>query len=242
VDARWWQDEQLWRDIGPFLFGPDAMATAEEVVDDLLEHVEDLDRGARILDVGCGPGRLLVPLARRGFHVVGVDVCEQYRRQCRQRAAAAQVAADVRAGAVPDLPLSPGERFDLVLDVFAVIGYPEDAVEDILAVKAMYEALAKGGKLLLRTRNPAASYGSFKRRSGTAMCIEERSFDRDSSIMHTKWTIIRGGRTRVHRSALRVYSSPALVDLLGFCGLTGVHSFESPGEEHITVVGTRPAA
>ncbi|WP_236542235.1 class I SAM-dependent methyltransferase [Spiractinospora alimapuensis] len=33
-----------------------------------------LPRGARVLDAGCGTGRIAVELANRGHHVVGVDV------------------------------------------------------------------------------------------------------------------------------------------------------------------------
>ena len=37
-----------------------------------------LGAGARILDVGCGPGRHALEFARRGFDVVGVDISERF--------------------------------------------------------------------------------------------------------------------------------------------------------------------
>jgi SAM-dependent methyltransferase len=50
--------------------------TVQEV--DFLVEVLGLDEGARILDVGCGPGRHAHELARRGFEVVGVDVARTF--------------------------------------------------------------------------------------------------------------------------------------------------------------------
>ncbi len=44
--------------------------------------------GARILDVGCGPGRHCLELARRGFEVVGVDISETFIDLARDAAAA----------------------------------------------------------------------------------------------------------------------------------------------------------
>ena len=46
-------------------------------VDELLRRVP-LDPGARILDVGCGPGRHAHELGRRGFVVHGVDISQTF--------------------------------------------------------------------------------------------------------------------------------------------------------------------
>ena len=46
-----------------------------------------LDPGMRVLDVGCGPGRHSLSLARRGFEVLGVDHSEGFVRLARDAAA-----------------------------------------------------------------------------------------------------------------------------------------------------------
>jgi SAM-dependent methyltransferase len=50
--------------------------TDQEV--DFLVDALGLTPGARILDVGCGPGRHALALGRRGFEVVGVDISERF--------------------------------------------------------------------------------------------------------------------------------------------------------------------
>ncbi len=52
------------------------MGTAQEVA--FLLDVLDLAPGARVLDVGCGPGRHARTLAERGLEVVGVDIAQAF--------------------------------------------------------------------------------------------------------------------------------------------------------------------
>lgn len=236
----WWQDESLWRDLGPFLFPQAMLSRADETTDELLDQL-DLAPGARILDVGCGVGRILVPLVQRGFRAVGVDTCARYRQEARQRAQAAGVEIDIRSRSVFDLGLAEGERFDAVLDVFAVIGYADNPVNDILAVEQLRDALAPGGKLLVQTRNPATATGNLHHRSAEGQCLEQRSFDRNTQLMTTRWQVTSRGRQRVYKSQVRVYSAQDLRELFELCGLADIETIDVPSEETVTVIGTRPA-
>ena len=55
----------------------------DQEVDFLVERL-GLAPGARILDVGCGPGRHAHALGRRGFEVVGVDISERFVALARE--------------------------------------------------------------------------------------------------------------------------------------------------------------
>lgn len=52
------------------------MGTAQEVA--FLREVLGLEPGMRVLDVGCGPGRHAVALAKAGIGVVAVDISERF--------------------------------------------------------------------------------------------------------------------------------------------------------------------
>ena len=56
--------------------------TDQEV--DFLVDCLGLAPGARILDVGCGPGRHAHEFGRRGFEVVGVDISERFVALARE--------------------------------------------------------------------------------------------------------------------------------------------------------------
>jgi len=58
----------------------------EQEVDFLVDALA-LESGMRVLDVGCGPGRHALALARRGVDVVGVDHSPEFIRLARDAAA-----------------------------------------------------------------------------------------------------------------------------------------------------------
>ena len=58
--------------------------TADEV--DHVLAATGLEAGARVLDVGCGPGRHSLELAARGFDVVGVDISRRFVELARAAA------------------------------------------------------------------------------------------------------------------------------------------------------------
>jgi cyclopropane fatty-acyl-phospholipid synthase-like methyltransferase len=47
---------------------------------DYLIEVMGVEKGADILDVPCGFGRLTIPLARKGFNLTSIDISEQFLR------------------------------------------------------------------------------------------------------------------------------------------------------------------
>ncbi|MEJ1970664.1 MAG: class I SAM-dependent methyltransferase [Rhizomicrobium sp.] len=73
----------------------------------LIARVADfagLKPGDAVMDLGCGPGLLAVPLARLGMAVTAVDPEPDMIEACRQAAAEAGVAVDARLGSSFDLP------------------------------------------------------------------------------------------------------------------------------------------
>jgi SAM-dependent methyltransferase len=69
---------------------------------DFIEQEIQQDRTVPVLDIGCGTGRHAIELARRGYHVTGVDLSPSQLERARAKAAAAGVRvafqkADARA-------------------------------------------------------------------------------------------------------------------------------------------------
>jgi ubiquinone/menaquinone biosynthesis C-methylase UbiE len=82
------------------------------LVEDLVAHAK-LDRGSRVLEVGCGTANHLAAVKRAtGAHCVGVDASEGMLDQ----AAGHDVELDLRVGRAEELPVPDG-GFDLVFSV-----------------------------------------------------------------------------------------------------------------------------
>ncbi|MBI3855910.1 MAG: methyltransferase domain-containing protein [Planctomycetes bacterium] len=115
---------------------------APEAADRVLEAAGPL-RGLRVLDAGCGSGRLCRRLADRGAIVSGVDVCGNLLRRSRDLVPEAELLqADVRT-----LPFGEG-RFDLATSLL-VLHYLEDPER---ALQEIARVLRPRGRLLVCDR------------------------------------------------------------------------------------------
>jgi ubiquinone/menaquinone biosynthesis C-methylase UbiE len=107
-----------------------------------------LPRGARILEVGCGRGVALVPLAEiaEPRELAGLDVDPALLAEARKRVWRRGVTAELVHGDVRALPF-PDDAFDIVVDFGTCwhIADPERALREIARV------LAPGGRFVHET-------------------------------------------------------------------------------------------
>ncbi len=111
--------------------------------------VEGLHPEAAILDVGCGSGRHLVHLARRGFkNLSGIDLSDFGIRNLRQHLPQARtMVADATR-----LPFT-SDSFDLVVMVGIVYEIP-DPRHHLEVWREIHRVLKPGGKLLFVNNSP----------------------------------------------------------------------------------------
>jgi SAM-dependent methyltransferase len=111
----------------------------------------DLDRAAPILEIGCGAGRLLAYLERRGFsHAAGIDISAEQVELARRRGVQAEVgdvfeALEGRAATAAAI---------VAVDVFEHFS----RAELVRLVPLLYAALRPGGRLLVQTANGAGLF------------------------------------------------------------------------------------
>ena len=128
--------------------------TDQEV--DFLVGCLGLGPGARILDVGCGPGRHAHALGRRGFEVVGVDISERFVALAREATPAGAAVTFQRADA---RVLAFDGEFDAVISLcqgaFGLSAGGPVGSESLLldpdraVLEGMARALRPGGRLAL---------------------------------------------------------------------------------------------
>ncbi len=113
----------------------------------LIQLLRILPEAARVLDVGCGTGRIALPLALNGFSVTGIDASAPMLSQLQQKADLLECALEALPTPVQDFQADA--PFDAALCLFTVISYLTDDAALTAAFRAMASALKPGGVLLL---------------------------------------------------------------------------------------------
>ena len=112
----------------------------------LLRYREELS--GRVLDAGCGAGRVLGYLLTLGDDVHGIDIAPRMVEYCR----AAFPGADVRLGDVGALAECVDGHFDVVLATNNLIDVFDDA-ERRRVLAGLRDVLAPGGLLIFSSHN-----------------------------------------------------------------------------------------
>ena len=126
----------------------------ESVLPEYLRQVlTEVDRSARILDVGCGYGHIMFALENEGFNdVSGVDVSEQAVEYCKSQGLDVQH-VDVMAW-------KPAEKYDFIVMSHVLEHLPKDDIVPILS-KIRQDILSVQGKLCLMVPNAQSNTGCY---------------------------------------------------------------------------------
>lgn len=126
----------------------------DEFVDDIefLQELTQLGDGP-ILEMGCGTGRVMVPLAQAGRTVVGVDASEAMLAVARNRSE--NLPLTIVNGDMTNLHGVPGGPFGLVIASLNSIMHLTDQPSQRSAIQSAFNVLQDNGRLIIDTLNPS---------------------------------------------------------------------------------------
>ena len=106
-----------------------------------------------LIDLGCGTGRLLVPMVQRGYRVLGVDLSAPMLRVAGSKAAHAGVRVERIQANLVDLGCFEDARFDFATCLFSTLGMVGGAGARCRVVEHVYRLLRPGGVFVLHVHN-----------------------------------------------------------------------------------------
>lgn len=134
--------------LGSAYLGFDFSRGTEQEVD-FLYNALSLTPGARLLDVGTGPGRHAVEFAKRGVQVVGVDVSSKFLGLARERAS--EAGAPVSFFEMDALALPFEDEFDVAISICE--GAFGLGLDDLKILRGVAAALKPGGHAAVAAPN-----------------------------------------------------------------------------------------
>jgi SAM-dependent methyltransferase len=126
------------------------------VVEDISFYVEEaLASGGPVVELGVGTGRIAIPTAAAGVHVIGVDSSAGMLEVCAEQARQAGVSErlDLRLGDLRRPPVD--ERVPLVTCPFRAYLHLSSDEERLEALEAARELLRAGGRLVFDVFRPS---------------------------------------------------------------------------------------
>jgi SAM-dependent methyltransferase len=172
--------------------------------------IDDLDfwlelageHGGPILELGCGTGRVLLPLARRGYSVTGVDNSPEMLARLDAKLAAAQKMQAGRPAAPTVIQADLAEfsaagPFQLALMPFSTFMHLLTPQAQAAALANIRRHLAPGAPLVLDMINPADAYAAheqgvtlertFADGGRTVQVFSSLALDRAGQLGHITW-------------------------------------------------------
>jgi SAM-dependent methyltransferase len=190
--------------------------------------------GGPILELGCGTGRVALPLARHGSRIVGIDRSESMLTRARLRAQRMKLQSRVQLirGDIRHLPF-PQNSFGLVMAPYGILQSLLD--EELLAatLKDVKRVLTRGGRFGLELVADLPAWDEYANRTTLRAdrgphgkpikLIETVKQDRRNHITRFEQEFVEGrGRNATRKKfklAFRTLSVPQMVERLEKAGL-----------------------
>ena len=243
ADRAWYED----------YFGPDYLLidihenTALEV--EFLYEILKLESGGLLLDVGCGYGRHLIPLVKRGVHVVGCDISRFMLQETLRRIE--KKAIDYHGGSnffkkllrngtelvcCDNRALPFHKVFDCACNMFNSFGYFKKERDNCRMLTAIAGALKPGGLFLidLVNRDFVLRFNSRKDwfEHDGAFILENKWFNPVLNRSEIDVTVVDKSGKRDYHHSIRLYSYTELEMLLEAAGFMVRAVFGGFGEEN----------
>jgi SAM-dependent methyltransferase len=222
----WYDDDNFWYHLEPFLFDQKKWDGIREEVDQLCELLQ-IERQLKILDLCCGPGRHTLEFARRGHQVTGVDRTKRYLKSAKEQAQSEGLNIEFIES---DMRLFKCENtYNAAIMMFTSFGYFDDPTDDRKVIANVFTSLKPNGSFIIELMGKEVLTRIFAPRDwreahGTFL-LEERKPDATWEHLCNRWIIFRDNSKNEFEFRLRIYSATELVRLLKECGFQETHVY-----------------
>ena len=194
-------------------------------VDFLREHVRS---GDRVADIGSGPGRFSIEIARLGATPMLVDLSPQQLTRAAQRLSEAGFNAPGITANVTDLTELDSESFDVTLCFGGALSYVCDAAPQ--AVSELVRITKPGGVILASVMSRWGVFSNVVRRASPSdldILMHPDGANEDQAVL---WKIFEtgdlggfpSGELELRHPPMHIYTSEELMGLFSGCELLSV--------------------
>ena len=191
---------------------------------DFIIDVLDLSKGDRVLDVGCGIGRHLIELAKRGIKGMGIDVIDRFIEIAQRN----KKDLDIEFFKMDERKMNFLEEFDGAISMWTSFGYFSDE-ENLSVLRKIQKALKPDGRFLLDIENVYYLIKNLVRerweRKGNIFLLERNKFSIMNGRIKTKRIIIKDGKVFEYERIYRIFTKKEIEEYLSLSGFRVINVF-----------------
>jgi len=135
-------------------FASEFSQTRQYLWDDLKPLAKYTRDGDKVLDLGCGNGRLYQLFANKSIHYVGLDISEELIKKAQEKFPGVEFAV----GDMCELPF-PDDSYNIIYCV-AAFHHLANAEERLKSLSEMRRILKSGGKVVMTNWNLLGEWGN----------------------------------------------------------------------------------
>ena len=205
----WFLDEQLWLEFYQTMFSAQQFTLAAEQIPQIIQLTGQ--QPEKILDLACGPGRHVLPLAKHGYAVTAVDTSKYLLNRLADTISATKTSAQVEIVNADMREFKRSDSFDLVLSMWTSFGYFDHPGDDQLVLQNVYQSLHEGGKFLLDVAGKEYIIHNYepvlvRELENNDVLIEQPVLTDNLSRMENDWTLVAGDSVYRARFSLNIYT------------------------------------
>ena len=186
--------------------------------------VLNLSKGDRVLDVGCGIGRHLIELAKRGIKGLGIDVIDRFIEIAQRN----KKDLDIEFLKMDEREMDFLEEFDGAISMWTSFGYFSDE-ENLSVLRKIQKALKPDGRFLLDIENVYYLIKNLVRerweRKGNIFLLERNKFSIMNGRIKTKRIIIKDGKVFEYERIYRIFTKTEIEEYLFLSGFKIINVF-----------------
>lgn len=227
AEPNWWKS---FYDDTPFYLYLERNDPAElEATLRFLTNVLQVSPGDRLFDQCCGMGSVSIPLAKRGYRMVGVDLCDGFIKRANGDIAGGALEAEFYVGDA--FEFVPEEPCDGAFNWYTSFGYSAKDSENIRMLQRAYESLKPGAWFALDFLNAPMIRNNFQPTmvrkldtpDGEIVITRNCEIDEETDLMKQVWNWqMPDGRKIETPSTLRLYTPGQLVRLFERAGFSNI--------------------
>ncbi len=190
--------------------------------------------GGQVLELGCGTGRILLPIARAGCTIAGVDSSSQMLARCKEKlaaeAATVQARVTLQQRDIRDFAL--GAKYALIIAPFRVVQQLARIDDQLRFLAAVAHHLAPTGRFVFDVFNPrfdalTSADGVEREDTPELRLADGRTLRRGARVTRVRWVdqvteteliYYVGGKRYVQAFDMRWYLAAELQHLLARAG------------------------